>query len=341
MRSSDNSSSQPADGNCTALVDDSTTVKFAKIMGYSILLVTSIFGNGVIIATVVRNKRMRTTVNYLIANVAVSDFLVSTIAVPIQLSEIVTKPRGWLLEGVLGVISCKLAYFLQDVSTAVSILSLVIISIDRYRGILYPFRSAIITPLRCKIVIPLVWLSSMALHGINFYFFRLEPKYNMTVCTVRPVKAKERFMIVLLVLLMLPFPVLAITYSRIIINIRKERIVNGHSCVCLRKRHKENVKVITNVCAIFFALAVCVLPIYIYGILTVSVWKKEVPCKMRQFGFAAHFILFSNAAVTPLIYFIFNERYRQGLKHILKGLHFGKKNVNERVELNHLPPLGQ
>lgn len=341
MRISDNSSSQPADDNCTALVDDSTTVKFAKIMGYSILLVTSIFGNSVIIATVMRNKRMRTTVNYLIANVAASDFLISTFAVPIKLSEIVTKPRGWLLEGVLGAISCKLAYFLQDVSTAVSIISLVVISIDRYRGILYPFRSALITPKRCKIVIPLAWLSSMALHGIYFYFIRLESKYNINVCTVLPITAIEGFMIVLLVLFVLPFPVLAIVYSRIIINLRKERMVNGHSCVCLHKRHKENVKVITNVCAIFFVLAVCVLPIYIYGILTVTVWENEVPCKMRQFGFAAHFILFSNASVTPLIYFIFNVRYRQGLKHIFKGLHFGKKNVNERVEMNHLPPLGQ
>ena len=106
------------------------------------------FGNVVIITTVVRNKRMRTTTNYLIANMAVSDLLISTCAVPNQLTEIVGGTLRWLIDGIVGLISCKLVYFFQDISFAVSVQSLVAIAIDRYRGVVFPFRPAIITPNR-------------------------------------------------------------------------------------------------------------------------------------------------------------------------------------------------
>ena len=163
---SDNNSTSAATEVCRQFHADMSTVKFVKILVYSVLLVISLLGNVVIITTVVRNKRMRTTTNYLIANMAVSDLLISTCAVPNQLTEIVGGPRRWLIDGIVGLISCKLVYFFQDISFAVSVQSLVVIAIDRYRGAVFPFRSAIITPKRCKVIISLVWLSSTALHGI-------------------------------------------------------------------------------------------------------------------------------------------------------------------------------
>ena len=36
------------------------------------------------------------------------------------------------------------------------------------------------------------------------------------------------------------------------------------------------------------------------------VWKLKMPCNIEQLGFAVHFVLFSNSAITPLIYFVFN-----------------------------------
>ena len=56
--------------NCKRFAQDTQTIKAVKILAYSIVLITSLFGNVVIIATVARNRRMRTTINFLIANVA-------------------------------------------------------------------------------------------------------------------------------------------------------------------------------------------------------------------------------------------------------------------------------
>ena len=64
---------------------------------------------------------------------------------------------------------------------------------------------------------------------------------------------------------------------------------------------------------------------------------------MEQFGFAVHFVLFSNAALTPVLTFVFNGRYRKGLKDVLKALNLCHRdagvNLNqEELELNELQP---
>ncbi|XP_068680667.1 uncharacterized protein [Montipora foliosa] len=177
---------------CPSLTEDKIDVKIIKILAYSIVFIVSLFGNSVIIATVMRNRRMQTTVNYLIANMAASDLFISVFAVPMKISEIVKCPRRWLIEG-------------SKAST---------------------------------------------------------------------------------------------------------------------QNLQRNVKVIANICAIIIAFALCVLPLFVYGMLFYFVWKWEMPCNMNQFGFVVHFVLFSNAAITPLIYFVFNDKYRRGLQQVLKQVQF-------------------
>ena len=193
-----------ASENCRQFAEDTNAIKALKITLYSIVLITSLFGNFVIIVTVARNKRMRTTINYLIANMAASDLLISMFAVPIKLSEIVVGSRRWLVDGILGLISCKLFYFFQDISTAVSTFSLVLIAIDRHRGIVSPFRPAITTPKRCKVIIPLIWFLAMGLHATYFYTARLVSHHKNSQCIFNwepkfhPQKAQEHYIIVIL-----------------------------------------------------------------------------------------------------------------------------------------------
>ena len=339
--------STPIEGQgCSLFEGDNSTIKGVKIVLYSFVLLISLFGNLVIVTTVVSNKRMRSTTNYLIANMATSDLLISIFAVPIKLTEIVAGPRRWLIDGTVGLILCRFAYFFQDVSMAVSSLSLVVIAIDRYRGIVFPYQPALITPKRCKIIIPLVWLTSLALHGIYFYIIRLAYHKDTTYCIFswapkfNPMKAAQTYItVVVLLVVVFPFSILIALYTRIIWTLRRQGnkiIWSSH----LLKIHQENTKVIKNICVIIIAFACCMLPLIFYAIFSLFVWKGKMPCNMEQFGFAGHFVLFSNAAITPLIYFAFNDRYRKGLKDVLKRLQFWHKDRGNphEIELKHLRP---
>ena len=313
-----------ANENCRTLIGDPSTVKAVKILAYCLVLIVSLLGNSAIISIVIRNKRMRTTVNCLIANMAASDLLISTVAVPMKLCEIAVGPRRWLIEGTLGLILCKLTYFLQDISTYVSIQSLVVIAIDRYRGIVFPFRPALITPKLCRVIIPLVWITSMSLHAPYFYTARLFSRHNKTICDFSWApnfadhqRIQERYMMALfIIIVILPLCVITFLYSRIIFSLRKGIATRRRrlSSSCTNQRHKENAKVFKNIFAIWVAFVVCVIPALIYGILFYFVWKWKMPCNMEQLGFAVHFVLYSNAAVTPVVIFVFNDKYRQRLK---------------------------
>ena len=130
--------------------------KVIKVACYTVIMLLSLLGNAAVIATVAKNRHMRTTTNYLIANMAVSDLLISAFALPREMAEIFIGFRGWLIDGLAGAVLCKVVYFFQDISTAVSIQSIVVITLDRYTGVVQPFREPLVTPKRLKFVIALI-----------------------------------------------------------------------------------------------------------------------------------------------------------------------------------------
>ena len=90
-----NFTSTPDNVNCKLFAESSTSVKCIKTLAYSLIMVISLFGNLTVIAIVLKNKRMWKTTNFLIANMAASDLLISVFAVPRELMEIFTGPRRW------------------------------------------------------------------------------------------------------------------------------------------------------------------------------------------------------------------------------------------------------
>ena len=86
----------------------------------------------------------------------------------------------------LGSVLCKGLSFGQDLSTAVSILSIVVMAIKRYRGNVFPLRKELISPGKlCKIAIPLIWITSMGLHAVYLYNnFRTVTYDTMTYFTL-------------------------------------------------------------------------------------------------------------------------------------------------------------
>ena len=326
----DSITTDTSDGfSCQSNQSDGSITKGLKIFSYCVILLLSVFGNSLLIAIIERNKRMQTITNYLIANMAVSDILITVSAVPRQITEILLGPQIWLIKGDFGSFLCKSVSFFQDISTAVSILSLVVIAIDRYRGIVFPWRRPLIKPAKlCKVIIPLIWLVSMSLHAVYFYTFRVITINDKSYCRLSwapkfdQKNSQEIYYVILLVLLIaIPTCVLTSLYSVIILNLKRggiKRCKSLSNCIT-SQRLKEDTKVVRNILAILFAFMVCIIPINVFAILMYFVWDWKLPCGMEGFVFAVYFILYLNASVNPCIYFTFNEKYRQGLLNILKA----------------------
>ena len=78
-----------------------------KTFFYIIAIVLALVGNLLIMVVVFRNKRMQTTTNFYIVNLAVADLLVATVCSWVHLVNDLVD--GW----VLGLVFCKLNSFLQ------------------------------------------------------------------------------------------------------------------------------------------------------------------------------------------------------------------------------------
>lgn len=87
------------------------------------------------IISVVRKPAMRTPRNMFILNLAVSDFLLCTVTMPLTLMEILTK--YWPLGNYL--ILCKMKNALQATSIFVTTITIAAIALDRYRVSLFTY----------------------------------------------------------------------------------------------------------------------------------------------------------------------------------------------------------
>lgn len=163
------------------ITEDPIAAKVCKTLAYCLLLVVSLLGNTLIIMVVYRDNKMWTTTNLLIVNMAVSDLLVPIFAMPRANVEILYGNLRWLIDGVLGETLCKLTAFFQDISTAVSVQTLVAIAVDRFYAVWFPLKAARIKP-RVKYVILLIWWISTLIHAPYLYGFKIGTFSGKTYC---------------------------------------------------------------------------------------------------------------------------------------------------------------
>ncbi|XP_035682669.1 prokineticin receptor 1-like [Branchiostoma floridae] len=95
---------------------------------YCLIVMTCGFGNLLLISVIVWFKKARTMTNTLIANLALSDFLVAVFCLPFNLDYYIIKSRMWTHSHV----TCVAVHFLRQTSLYVSTNALLVIAIDRY-----------------------------------------------------------------------------------------------------------------------------------------------------------------------------------------------------------------
>ena len=299
--------------------------RIAKTFAYSVILAVSIIGNFLIGAIVFKTKSMRRTINYLIVNMAMSDLILPIFAFPRILTELFVG--YWLIDGTLGLALCKLVYFLQDVSTAVSIQSLVLIAVDRFGAVVFPFKPPVVSSKLCPYFILATWVVAMAIHCPYFFARKLIVEEKKMFCTLlwndafgQSSSLKSYYVALFIVLAVIPFALMTVLYSVIIFSLRSQKMPVGESVNAKEqeKRVKRDRNVLKMVIAIVVGFALCWAPFNILAFLTFFVWDKNpaTSCGFRAFRFIALFLAYANCAINPCICFIFSGNYRKGLKSL-------------------------
>ena len=168
-----------ANENCFSLINPEA-LKIGQTVALSLILVVSLVGNSLIVLTVYKTPTLRKPINMLIANMAMSDLLYPIFLVPVRLAE--GHVGSWPIGGTLGQALCKLHPFLSDVSSLVSIQSLVLITADRFVAVVVPLRSPLISRKLCLFFIAVTWIVAMAVHSPYLVAHKLVKYPKRLIC---------------------------------------------------------------------------------------------------------------------------------------------------------------
>ena len=268
---------------------------------------------------------MRKPINFFIVNMAMSDLLFPIFLFPWILANMYAD--SWLVTGPLGQALCKLSWFLPNVSTVISIQSLILVAVDRFGAVVFPLRSPLISTKLCKLVILITWIVGMAICSPYLFPLKLVENAGKISCLMRWNEAfgesssfANYLLSIYVVILYIPYALLAILYSIILYKLKSQNIPGELSVSAENQRIKRNKSVLKMSIAIVSVFVICLTPRSIINLLKFFAWNNEWPCGILFYIFStiSSFMAQSNCAINPWICFIFSEKYRQGLRRLLK-----------------------
>ena len=299
-----------------------TAGKIGQTFAYCLIFVVSMAGNIFIGVIVFKTKTMRRPINYLIVNMAMSDLLFPIVLIPRVLALLYVD--SWLIDGPLGQALCKLTVFLQDVSSYVSVQSLVLIAVDRFGAVVFPLRSPLISSKLCPFFILATWIVAMAIWAPSLLVFKLFEYPEGWKCVPRWNEAFEEFsyyenynLTLLVVFFYTPLVLIAILYTIIYFTLKSQTIPGEQSADARLQRVKREQNVLKMSIAIVLGFAVCWLPLsiaWIQFLFVSDVWS----CGLIYFRIVSLFLAYANCAINPCICFIFSVNYRKALKGLLR-----------------------
>ncbi|XP_022788222.1 allatostatin-A receptor-like [Stylophora pistillata] len=322
-----------------------TSSVIGKTVGFAFLFITSLMGNTMVAIVVYSGRRMKTTVNFMIVNMAVSDLLNTILVVPKSIMFIFTYPGAWFITGEIGDASCRIVHFLQDITVAVSLLSLLMIAIERFYAISCPVVANPIPDKKCVFMILSTWFVAFLMYITDLLSFRLAyVEEEGSICShsweslvADPGKATTiEFLLHTNLALIIPFIIVTALYSIILGKIRRISVPDEVSSVALNRRRKRNRNVLFILLAVVIAFGICWFPFIIYTyIVTFGYINKDqhsIPCGLEIYGEIALFMAYLQSSVNPTIYFTFSENYRQGLRRLIR--HCLILSSNKSLSLN-------
>lgn len=302
---------------------DSLAAKLVKTAAWGIMLLLAVAGNCLVATVLYKKPKLRTIINLFILNMAISDLLLPIFAFPEFMKGVHLRNDVVLIKGVIGLLFCKFVPFVSSTSLIVSYITLVMIAIERFFGIVFPMvKQPIANKKTCYITITLTWVLGSLYSSQFFYTNRIIYEEADEYCRYswKPAfNTREAVKVELIVyyvcFTVVPLSLITVMYSAIILSLNKGKANLGNEEN--RRRVKEN-RLVTFM--LMSTTAVCFLtwvPSNVLSFLMVFSWNSPSPCRLRHFRYTAHFLGYCNTAVNPFIYYIFNQHYREGFNEII------------------------
>ncbi|CDW54236.1 Putative neuropeptide G protein-coupled receptor [Trichuris trichiura] len=342
---------------------------------YGLVLVLGVIGNTLVITVVVRYRKMRSFTNILLASLSTADLLIVLFCLPVQYSKYLS--HSWIM----GVFLCISFHYVELLTMICSLMTMTVISIQRYLAIAFPMQSISLRSKRRALrTVLLTWVLSAFLAIPILFGQELEinrtPK-NVTVswCWRRFSENYWEKVFVLyqfVVLYLGPFVTMAISYILLIRHLYfvgpaclNDDAFSNHqgndlidSCMEMstcsqsivgrkksirREQSKKVTKMLVTILLLFF---ICWTPTLVDEFLVAFDYlchtSPTTTLKYMRMIFAI--MKFSNSCINPLVYAFMSNSFRSTFM-IACGPLFMKRNtkchLERKVPFHHESPASE
>lgn len=300
---------------------------------YAIIFPIALLGNSLVLYVVFKRQSMRSVLNLLIVNMAIADLLVTVFIMPYSVAYLFVGLE-WF-SGIVGLILCKTIHFSLTASIAASVITLIVITVDRFVSIVFVWKTCL--NLRTsKVSLVVIWIIAIGIMGLHLEVYTVnqpipgdERYYCHPDWQRMPVGFNKFFAIGMFVMLYaFPLVLMAILYSMIVHKLWKDSFDRSAASGGDANINCSKKRVVKMLVTVTIAFAVCWFPLhtihyYIY-------FEAETFRCMSRFLILLSFWLgHANSALNPVLYVIFNKTFRRAF---LQALHIESySSVNSSV----------
>ena len=294
--------------------DDVSTKTFSVVL--SIITLAAIVGNILVTLAFLKTSTLRTSPNYFIVNMAVSDFIGAFFVWPIFATEGMLNGKGFILDPYAKPV-CQLGMYTRAISQAVSVLSLVLVAVDRFVAIVFPLKATVFTRRIRTICLLLTWLIPLAFGCPYILYSRIVIVDQQTFCRFAwsGVGLPIFYLTGFLTFYLAPLIVIIILYYLIMKSLRENvnKMIQSNGSDRRQKRHKKVMRIFISIVSAFF---ICWTPLCVYLSLKMfySSLFTDDKCNLLV-GLFFYIFPSLSIAINPMILFLFSTNYHKAMSH--------------------------
>jgi len=289
---------------------------------FCFLVIADLVGNSLVCAVVLRNRIMRTPMNYLLVNLAVADMTVAVfIAARYIFTLIFTQPKGTAGDVVCQLITGEAFVWVGALASA---FSLVCIALERYLAIKFPYDvRKRITTTKLKRIVVLGWVLAVSWNMPLFIYARYDPVSEF--CLFKwPTANFAQFHSPLCAIVygVLPITIMIYLYSKLVYKLWFRPTTTSTMAQQNKLRYcKKSARLVVTVSVIYSICWIPVLVVYVFS----SFSRQPLYSAVHTTSIV---LVTLNSAINPVLYSWQSVRFR---KHMLALLPFSCTHQRCRI----------
>lgn len=295
--------------------------KIGIILCLSVAAFVGFLGNGLVVGVILRAKKLKSVMNRFILHLAISDMIVSVLAIPLFLF---INFNERMHDDTRSLTVCKFARFFQYLSPEASMTLLITIGWNRHQAVVHPLN--MMTYRTANRLILAAWIYALVVVAPSLYLTKLQTvvdnstNESLTYCATIPATTTSGLIYVMflgLVGYIIPLASLIVLYGKIYRTVWRRRSGQLGDSRPVEAFIRSRKKVLKMFLTVIFVFLLTWLPLLIY--ISAIEWTiKSTSSHVDYVRLITYSLGLCNSVCNPFIYALFNAKFRAGCKEMFQ-----------------------